>query len=297
MEKEDLKLVINAIESGKCLAFLGAGACTPFKNHKSEVIKGLPTGGQLAEALAEKCQYSNGNAYDLLKVAEQYLYEHNGDRLELEKVIRKEIQKGCKPRPIHTVLAQLKQVKIIITTNYDDLLEQEFPKYERNVIKDIYKLHNTTTGHFNYTTFLEDEDIVLHKMHGSIEVPGSIVITQSDYIYYLAHLHDVNRGMPEYFRKIMIPQCILLFLGYSLEDWNFRVIWEGLLFDLAIQNPHKKAYALVKDSTDFQKEYWRDKNIRLFDQDLTEFAVQLAEHFNLEIPQLGIEKRPQGGNQ
>jgi uncharacterized protein YhdP len=49
MEKEDLKLIINAIESGKCLAFLGAGACTPFKNHKNEIIKGLPTSGQLAE--------------------------------------------------------------------------------------------------------------------------------------------------------------------------------------------------------------------------------------------------------
>lgn len=296
MKEEDLKLIINAIESGKCLAFLGAGACTTYK-YKGKKGTGLPTGGELAKKLAEQCKYSNGNAYDLLKVAEQYLYEHNGDRMELEKVIRKEIQKGCIPRPIHTVLAQLKQIKIVITTNYDDLLEQEFPKYERKLIKDIYKLHNPTTGHFRYTTFLEDEDIVLHKMHGSIEVPGSIVITQSDYIYYLAHLHDVDRGMPEYFRKIMIPQCTLLFLGYSLEDWNFRVIWEGVLSGYAIQNPKKKAYALVKDPTDFQKEFWRDKNVRLFHQDLTEFSIQLAEHFNLEIPQLGIEKRLEGGNQ
>ena len=73
MKKEDLELIFNAIKSGKCLAFLGAGACTPFQNKKGEEIPGLPTGGQLAETLAKKCQYSNGNAYDLLKVSEYFL--------------------------------------------------------------------------------------------------------------------------------------------------------------------------------------------------------------------------------
>ncbi|MCP5109033.1 MAG: SIR2 family protein [bacterium] len=296
MKKEDLDLIINAVESGKCLAFLGAGACTPFTNNKKEVVEGLPTGRKLAETLAGKCQYVNGKDYDLLKVTEYFLYKYNGDREELEKAISREIQIKCDPRPIHTVLAQLNQVKVMITTNYDDLLEQELDKYRR-LKTNVYKHRSSTAGHFAYTTFLEEDEVVLHKMHGSIKEPGSMVITQSDYIYYLAHLHHVDRGMPEYFRKIMIPQCTLLFLGYSLEDWNFQVIWEGLLSDHAFKNPKKKSFALMKNLTDFQREYWRDRNIRAFDQDLTEFAVQLAEHFNLEIPQMGIKKRPEGGNQ
>lgn len=293
MKAEDFDLIIKAIDSGRCLVFLGAGACTSFK-HKGKEIPGLPTGRQLAETLAEKCQYTNGKDCDLLKAAEYFLYKHNGDRGELEKAISQEIPINCKARPIHTVLAQLKQVKVMITTNYDSLLEQELDKYRKPIL-DVYRHRNPTAGHFSYTTFLGEDEVVLHKMHGSVKVPGSMVITRSDYIYYLAHLHDVDRGMPEYFRKIMIPQCTLLFLGYSLEDWNFQVIWEGLLSDLMFKNPTKKAYALMKNPGDFQKEYWRDRNIRVFDQDLTEFAVQLAGHFNLEIPQMGIEKRPTGG--
>ncbi|UCH96505.1 MAG: SIR2 family protein [Candidatus Aminicenantes bacterium] len=297
MKEEDLKLIINAIESGKCLAFLGAGACTPFKNHKSKVIKGLPTGGQLAKTLAEKCQYSNGNAYDLLKVAEYFMYAYGGDRDMLEKAVREEIQKTCAPRPIHTVLAQLEQVKIIITSNYDNLMEEELRKYGRKLTRNVYNRQNSRAAHFNHSPILEKGELVLHKMHGTIEEPESIVITESDYISYLANLYDKDRGMPEYFRKTWIPFCTLLFLGYGLADWNFRVIWEGVLSGYAQQALRKEAYALVMGSTHFQRKYWSRKNVDIFDQDLTEFAVQLAGHFNLEIPQLGIEKQPQGSNQ
>lgn len=294
MEKEDLNLIINAIESGKCLTFLGAGACTPFNNHKGEEIPGLPTGAQLAKKLAEKCRYSNGNYIDLLKVAEYFLYTCSGDRDELEKAVREEIQKPCVPRPIHTVLAQLKKINTIITTNYDTLMEEELRKYGRILIRNSYNRSNSMAAHFKDPGNLDENDVVLHKMHGTIEEPGSIVITESDYIYYLANLTNEDRGMPVYFRHACISKPILLFLGYGLGDWNFQVIWEGVITDYLARNARKNAYALTRNPTHMQKKYWTRRSVDIYDQDLTEFAVQLAGHFNLEIPQLGIEKQPQG---
>ena len=38
MNQEDLKLICKAIKSGKCLAFLGSGACIAFTNHNKEVV-------------------------------------------------------------------------------------------------------------------------------------------------------------------------------------------------------------------------------------------------------------------
>ena len=223
--------------------------------------------------------------------------KYHDDMLEgLKKAVREEIQKTCVPRPIHTVLAQLEQVKIIITSNYDNLMEEELRKYGRKLTRNVYSRQNSRAAHFNHSPILEEGEVVLHKMHGTIEEPESIVITESDYISYLANLYDKDRGMPEYFRKTWIPFCTLLFLGYGLADWNFRVIWEGVLSSYAQRALRKEAYALVMGSTHFQRKYWSRKNVDVFDQDLTEFAVQLAEHFNLEIPQLGIEKRPQGGS-
>jgi len=294
LENEDFRIIINAIESGKCLAFLGAGACTSFKNHLKTDIPGLPTGGKLGEALAKKCQYSNGKDYNLLKVAEYFLYSHGGDREPLEKAIRDEIQIPCTPRPIHTVLAQLEQLKIVITTNYDTIMENELNKY-RQLTWHYYNRCDNRTGIFNHSPEIEENEVVLYKMHGTVDKPESMVITESDYISYLTHLYDMERGMPDFFRKTWIPYCNLIFLGYSLNDWNFRVIWEGVLSDYRRYNPHKKAFALVKDATSFQKEHWRDRNIRVFEHDLTDFAVRLARHFNLEIPQMDIPKQVDGG--
>jgi len=52
---------------------------------------------------------------------------------------------------------------------------------------------------------------ILHKMHGCVTDPESMVITESDYIQYLTNLNDADRGMPEVFRKNIIPQYTLLF--------------------------------------------------------------------------------------
>lgn len=291
MEEQDLKLIFNAIASGKCLPFLGAGACTNFLKPDGQEEAGLLTGSQLAELLAKKCQYTNGSVYDLPKIAEHFLYENNGDRHALETAVRDLLQKRCAPRPIHTALAQLCQIRVVMTSNYDTLLESELGNYDRKLIKHIYNPTNPKTGHFQGTIFFGERDVILHKMHGSIDDPGSMVITESDYIHYLAHLHDLDRGMPEYFRRTIIPQFTLLFLGYSLQDWNFKVLWEGVLATHASPYLQRDAYAIMRKPSHQQAKHWIKKNIDILDMDLTDFAVKLAEHFNLEIPQLDIKRK------
>lgn len=291
---EDLKLIFNAIESGKCLPFLGAGACASYTNIDGKLVPGLPTGKQLAQLLAKSCDYPNGADSDLLKISEFFVYTRNGDREELSKTIQETLIIDCPPRPIHTILAQLLPIKVMLTSNYDHLLETEFDKYQRILTRHVYNPLNPRTGHFEGTIFFGERDVILHKMHGSIDQPESLVITRSDYIRYLANLNDIDRGIPEYFRKTIMPQFTLLFLGYSLEDWNFQVIWEGVLANYTVRGVKKISYALMKDPSNLQKRYWMTRNVILLDMDLTEFAIKLAEHFNLEIPQLGIEKKPDG---
>lgn len=288
---EDLKLIFNAIEAGKCLPFLGAGASMDFTDAAGKLNKGLPTGYGLAKTLAEKSGHRNGNNFDLLKLAESFVYLHNGSREELERTVMETLTTGCAVRPIHTVLAQLLKVKIVLTSNYDTLLEDALKQYQRLLKVHFYNPRNARTGHFQGTIFFDDRDVIVHKMHGCIDHPESIVITRSDYIRYLANLNDIDRGMPEYFRKTIMPQFTLLFLGYSLEDWNFQVLWEGVLTAHQRSGVRKYSYALVKNSTDFQKRFWLSRNIILLDMDITEFSIKLAEHFNLEIPQLGITKK------
>jgi hypothetical protein len=284
-----LEAIIEAIRDGQCLPFLGAGASAGYSVNGSDV-RGIPLGSMLGEKIAAACDYSNGATYDLARIAEYFVFRKSGRRDELENLIKTEIRGVTQPRPIHTALAQLSQVYWVITSNYDELLEMELNRYGRDVTKHFYDMQNPKTAHFRGSIRPKPPSIVLHKMHGTVEQPKSMVITQSDYVHYLTNLNDPDRGMPEFFRKTIIPECNLLFLGYSLEDWDFRVIWEGVLANYRDAGTDLKSYALLKNPSEFQREFWSDRKIKLIDCDLSEFARRLAHEFNLEIPQLGIAK-------
>lgn len=283
-----LSEVIAAIEGKSCLPFLGAGASATFSHNGTE-FPGVPLGGNIAQILATSCNYTNGASYDLAQVAEHFVFVAGGFRRALYAAIQNQIGGVRQPRPIHTVLAQLApMLRFFITTNYDQLLEAELIRYGRTYQRHIHNSGNPRTGHLDLNLTGSDANVVLHKMHGTIDDPDSIVITRSDYIRYLANLHDTDRGMPEVLRKHVIPHRTMLFLGYSLADWNFGVIWEGVLRNYHDRNIRPRSFAVVRAPTQQQISYWNERSITLLDMDITEFAIGLAKHFNLEIPVLNI---------
>ncbi len=163
-----LNKIFTAIKEGHCLPFIGAGASTSFKDKNGNISEGLPSGNDLAKKMTANGKQTKETNYDLLKSAENFLIMNSGNRSVLEKVVQDAIQIGCSPRPVHSVLAQLNQIKIIITSNYDTLLEDELRNYKRNLTIDIYSLQNPRAGHFPGKTQYAEKEIVLHKMHGPI---------------------------------------------------------------------------------------------------------------------------------
>ncbi len=292
MDDQLFQLIRTTIDSGTCLAFLGAGASAGYTGTDGEEVPGLPVGGQLSRSLAASCDYQNGSPSDLPKVAEYFLYAKSGNRNLLVQEIQRHLL-PCAPRPIHTALAQLPQIRIAITSNYDTLLEREVERYGRRLTRHVHQPKNPKTGHFEGPLEEHEFDggrLVLHKMHGTFEEPESMVVTQSDYIRYLARLADPDLGIPDYFRKTWLPRRNLLFLGYSLNDWNFQVIWEGMLSNEAGSRTGPESYALVKEASPFDQAYWSRRNVIVIEEDLTDFAVRLAGCYDLEIPSLGIEE-------
>lgn len=277
-----------------CLTFIGAGASSEYIDSQNNIVPGLPMGAELAKILADKCNYPFSLNGDLAKVGEYFLYKHCGNRLLLEDVVREAIQKPYRsPRPIHSVLSQLKGVKFIITTNYDHMIEEEAQKY-RALTLHYYNRLSSENALFPHSPKLKDDEVVVYKMHGTVEKPETMVITESDYINYLVYIYDRERGIPT-FLKEWLPYCNLLFLGYSMEDWDFKIIWEGMLYNYNKLRSLKDSFALVKDMDDSKINYWRKRNINVIKYDLTEFSKVLAARFNLKIPQLNIPQATLGG--
>lgn len=99
----------------------------------------------------------------------------------------------------------------IITTNYDTLLEEIFPKYEVIVgQKVIHKKESTDIGH-------------LLKIHGSANDLNSIVIEEKDYTNFEENQIYLIAKLLTYFVEHPI-----IFLGYSLNDKNIKSILKNV---------------------------------------------------------------------
>ena len=139
----------------------------------------------------------------------------------------------------------------------------------------------------------QQKKLIVYKIHGSFAEPGKaneepppLIITEDDYIEFLTILGR-GKGEEGESGKIGVPQRIitelatssLLFLGYSLEDWDFRdhpQIPDRLaaLAQFAQIDRHPKSLCEpTGEITGFRK------TCEIFDIDLYDFVDQLNEAF------------------
>ncbi len=57
--------------------------------------------------------------------------------------------------------------------------------------------------------------------------PESLVLTEDDYIDFLVNVADPD-VLPPRIREAL-SDSMLLFIGYRLADWNFRVLYRGVV--------------------------------------------------------------------
>ena len=71
--------------------------------------------------------------------------------------------------------------------------------------------------------------LVFH-LHGDINTPQSMVLTEKDYFDFIINLNkeDEKELLPNILR-LELPMSSLLFIGYTLQDINFRSIFQGAL--------------------------------------------------------------------
>jgi hypothetical protein len=106
----------------------------------------------------------------------------------------------------------LNKTKIILTTNYDDLIEKTLTSYSTDSKLDIF---------IGQRGFLKDTTgwAELYKVHGSTNKPESIVITRRDY-----QIFDQNSVLISSKIITSLIESPIIFLGYSLTDVNIRKI-------------------------------------------------------------------------
>lgn len=114
--------------------------------------------------------------------------------------------------------------KAIITTNYDDFLEQIFGNRCRRYIG------QKVVASREDNKKVDEEIIEIYKIHGCISEPDSIVITKEDY-------DDFFEKSKYLYAKILTLFCEypLIFMGYSISDRNIKDVLTTIVEMMSVE--------------------------------------------------------------
>ncbi len=191
---EHFRIIRKAIESDRLVIFVGSGISCD---------SGLPSWGRLINAM-RGC-LANENDGNYLKIAEKYYHQYG--RNTYYSKISEFFPDSAEPNELHRLILRLKP-RHIVTTNWDNLIEEEILKQ----------------GLFYYTVATDDKlasspsSQLLIKMHGDL-THRNIVFRESDYSGYAD-----SRPLIENYVRSLFSTNIVLFVGYSLSDYNLDQI-------------------------------------------------------------------------
>ncbi len=291
--------VAPAIADGEVVLFLGAGVnlCGRPKEAGYERGKYLPSGGELAKYLANRFGYREGDEHDLLRVS-QYVAVMRGTG-PLYRRLHHVFAAKYPTTPLHRFLATLPALlhkkgypphQLIVTTNYDDALECAFEDAREPFDLVYYVAEGEHRGKFwhrppegearlikkpnEYYDLSLDQRSVILKIHGAVDPAGaeqsSFVITEDHYIDYLTRT-DIS-GLVPVRLAAKLRNSGYLFLGYSLRDWNLRVILHRIWGEQPLSY---QSWAIQLDPKQLDRKFWMKHNVEIIDQRLEDYVTAL----------------------
>jgi hypothetical protein len=219
------------VARGQCILFLGAGVhapAPPGSAHAYPAELAPPRGGDLSERLAERSSY--GAAFpkqdrrNLQRVSAHH--ERVLGRPQLVADIREAVSAGRAPSPALRALARL-DFPLVITTNYDQLFEQALTP--KGFDKCVYDPDDTTVTRDVAGGLPSPTRPFVLKIHGDLDEPASLVVTDDDYIQFVLRMGDKEPLNPVPLGvRFALKTWPTLFIGYSLVDYNLRLLFKTL---------------------------------------------------------------------
>ena len=277
--------IYDKLVKGRIIPFLGAGAplynrnprVTPWleRTPGNEKVCHLPTAGELADYLATRTGLPESEKGELTKMAQYYEFQEG--REPLRERLRDIFSYEQPPTPLHEFLAGMPAPLLIVTTNYDDLMERAYRQLHKPCDVVVHLTDQEMVlwwphdGTEPKSVLAEDllidlESVsVVYKMHGAIDRRadeiGHYVITEDDYIQFLTRMT----------RRTVIPNIFarpfqkrpFLFLGYGLYDWNLRVILNRIQEYRG--HPAFKSYAIETLSKPVERRLWGERGVNVYD--------------------------------
>lgn len=286
--EDRIKDVVETMLAGRLVPVLGADVA------------------DLTLRLAERFEYpTNGGA--LPQVA-QYIAVMKGSGPlydELHALLDPDLQ----PTVLHRFFAALPPLlrergaphQLIVTTSYDLALERAFLDAGEEFDVVSYLAAGRNRGKFchvgpdgtgtlievpnTYATELSlDRRTIILKLHGQVGRSAdereweSFVVTEDDYIEYLAQ-SEVASVVPVALGA-KLRRSHFLFLGYTMADWNLRLLLHRLWGDQPLSY---RSWAVQPEPMPIEREFWRRRDVDVLEIPLERYVMALARQAGFEL--------------
>jgi hypothetical protein len=160
------------------------------------------------------------------------------DRLKeaaLEKLISAVGARQRKDDPLnaYSILAAL-PFPVYITTNPDDLLTDALREKGREPLVGVFDwksevvLPEDPVRRRDPAEHKNDAHPLVYHLFGHLKQIHSLIMTEDDYFDYLINVSK-NRALVPPIINAVLTNSSLLFLGFHLDDWDFRILFRSLM--------------------------------------------------------------------
>lgn len=246
--------IVDQYIEGSLVIFAGAGISTENKN-------------VLDETLYERLSWAYENKdyhLDFPKLMQKIESQPDG-RLKLLSEIQERIEYVrsfpdlyYEATKFHRELATLWKIDTIVTTNWDDYFERECGA--------VPFIHSQDLAFWNAA-----KRRVL-KIHGSFQSYGSIVASTTDYDQARKRL---SKGVLGAQLKILLATKTIVFVGYSLRDYDFLDIYK--LVSRELGGLKRQAYVVTPVASQTDENRFAKEGFSLIRTDGTFFVEKLKE--------------------
>lgn len=181
---------------------------------------------------------------------------------------------------------------LIVTTNYDALLEQEFVKTVGDFHTFSYIADGADQGKFVRKTYhngsggepvlvelknkeLRDDLPVILKLPGTIEPFNAKIrfaITEDQYFDLLTNRELTSILPSQVMTKLRGSHH--LFIGCTIRDWSLR----GIFYRIWEKSwPPYQSWTIQQGSTEFERKYWEACRVKIIDVEMTDYIAGLIE--------------------
>ena len=247
---EEINQIVKEVneyrQKDKLSFFVGAGVSK---------MSDCPSWTELVLSMADEIGYDSYNvnkdgkpmlsSEEFLKIPQMYR-NAKGESVYLEKV-SSQLNVKRKPNKVHKLIMKMNPYHLL-TTNYDDLLEQSANLYGINysIVNSDKKVAGTATQRY------------ILKVHGDFE-ENNFVLSESDYLNYEQNFKLIDAVM-----KTIMATHMIVFIGYQLGDYNIKLIlnWvQNVQGDSFIKPVF--IYTNPEELKDIDIDYYKQRGLRI----------------------------------